>query len=290
MKWLERLGTALDYIEGNLTGEIDTARAAGIACCSPFYFQRLFLVVTGFTLAEYIRRRRLTLAAGEISSGTGRIIDIAVKYGYDSPDAFTRAFRNMHGITPQAAREPGTKLVACPRISLHIELNGGTDMDYRIIEKPAFPIAMTARRFTSIDGQNLKDIPAWWTGFLASPDCIEMTALCGNKPGAITGGVMLGVCYGEADTGEFSYGIAVELAEGTSPGRFEKMEIPPTTWAVFGCTLANLQDVTKRIFREWYMSTGYEHPGSPDLEVYLPEGSGQDMKCEIWSPVVKRGK
>ena len=99
---------------------------------------------------------------------------------------------------------------------------------------------------------------------------------------------MLGVCYGEADTGEFSYGIAVELTEGVSPGKFEKMEIPATTWAVFDCTLANLQDVTKRVFGEWYVSTGYEHPGGPDLEVYLPEGSEQDMKCERWAPVVKK--
>ena len=82
--------------------------------------------------------------------------------------------------------------------------------------------------------------------------------------------------------------VAVELSEGASPGKFGKMVIPATTWAVFACTLANLQDVTKQIFREWYISTGYEHPGTPDLEVYLPEGSGDDMKCEIWAPVVDK--
>ena len=122
---------------------------------------------------------------------------------------------------------------------------------------------------------------------MASPDCAKLTALSGGKPGAITGRAMLGVCYGEAETGEFSYGIAVELPEGVSPGKFEKMKIPATTWAVFECTLANLQDVTKHVFRDWYMSTGYEHPGGPDLEVYLPEGTDQDMKCEIWAPVAK---
>ena len=99
---------------------------------------------------------------------------------------------------------------------------------------------------------------------------------------------MLGVCYETDDSGEFSYGIAVELPEGISPGEFEKMEIPATTWAVFDCTLANLQDVTKHVFREWYASTGYEHPGTPDLEVYLPEGTDQDMKCQIWAPIVKK--
>ena len=288
MEWSERMSQALDYIEDNLAGEIDYKEAAKLACCSTYHFQRMFMVVMDITLSEYIRRRRLTLAATELISGSSKVIDIGMKYGYESPDAFTRAFRNLHGITPQAAREPGVTLTAFPRISFHIVLRGGTDMDYRIVEKTAFPIAITARQFTNIDGQNLKDIPAWWEEFIVSPDCGEMTSLTGNKPGAVTGGTMLGVCYGEADTGEFSYGIAVELPEGASPGKFEKMLIPATTWAVFDCTLANLQDVTRRVFGEWYMSTGYEHPGGPDLEVYLPEGEGQDMKCEIWAPVVKK--
>ena len=99
---------------------------------------------------------------------------------------------------------------------------------------------------------------------------------------------MLGVCYGAAGEDEFSYAIAVELPERVSPGKFEKMEIPATTWAVFDCTLANLQYVTKHVFGEWYASTGYEHPGTPDLEVYLPEGDGQNMKCQIWAPIIKK--
>ena len=161
-------------------------------------------------------------------------------------------------------------------------------MDYRIIEKPAFLIAITSRQFTNVDGQNLKDIPRWWEEFMVSPDYGEMTSLAGDRPGTMTGGVMLGVCYGEADTGEFSYGIAVELPEGVSPGKFEKMEIPATAWAVFDCTLDNLQDVTKRIFSEWFPSTGYEHDAVPELEVYLPEKPGEEMQCVLWMPVIKK--
>jgi AraC family transcriptional regulator len=288
MDWSERMNAAIDYIEENLVGEIDFTKAAEIAACSTFHFQRMFFAVNGVTPAEYARRRRLTLAATELSSGSSRVIDIAMKYGYESPDAFTRAFRQLHGVTPQAARQPGVTLTAFPRISFHIELKGGNDMDYKILKKPAFSIAMTSRKFTSVNGQNFKDIPEWWQKFMASSDNQKMTAISEGKPGAMTGGVMLGVCYGEAETGEFSYGIAVELPDGVSPGKFEKMEIPATTWAVFDCTLGNLQDVTKHIFREWYISTGYEHPGSPDLEVYLPEGTDQDMKCQIWAPVVKK--
>jgi len=288
MDWSERMNAAIDYIEENLADEIDFGEAARRAACSPFHFQRMFFAVNGLTPVEYARRRRLTLAATELTSGNGRVIDIAMKYGYDSPDSFTRAFRNLHGVTPQAAREPGVSLTAYPRISFHIDLKGGNDMDYKILKKPAFNVAITSRKFTNIGGQNFRDIPAWWEEFMASADYQKMTAISAGKPGTVTGGVMLGICHGDPGDGEFSYGIAVELPEWNSPGKFDKMEIPATTWAVFECTLANLQDVTKEIFREWYVSTGYEHPGTPDLEVYLPEGTDQDMKCQIWAPVVKK--
>ena len=288
MEWSERMNAAIGYIEKNLADEIDFTKAAEEACCSTFHFQRIFFAVNGLTPAEYARRRRLTQAAKELISDNTKVIDIAMKYGYESPDAFTRAFRNLHGVTPTAAREPGVTLTAYPRISFHIELKGGNDMDYKILKKPAFSIAMTSRKFTSINDQNFKDIPAWWQKFLASPDCAALNALSDNSPGAITGGVMLGVCYGEPDASDFSYGIAVELPENTSAGPFEKMEIPTASWAVFDCTLANLQDIARQVFGEWYMATGYEHPGTPDMEVYLPEGTDQDMKCQIWAPVVKK--
>jgi AraC family transcriptional regulator len=288
MDWPGRMMQAIDYIEDNLADEISLTEAARIACCSPFYFQRLFTIITGMTVAEYVRRRRLTLAAVELASGRARVIDVALKYGYDSPDSFTRAFRAMHGVTPLAARERGIALVACPRISFQIEVKGGTDMEYKIVEKPAFPIAVTTRRFTTYDEQNFVRIPEWWREFLASPECSRMTSLAGNAPGAVTGGTMLGVCFADDKPVDFSYGIGVELPDGASSGPFQLMQIPAATWAVFGCTLANLQEVTRRIFREWFPSVDYEHDAKPELEVYLPEGQGQDMRCEIWIPVTTK--
>lgn len=286
MDWPKKMTAALDYIEDHLDGEMEIGVASQIACCSRFHFQRLFLIVSGMTVGEYVRRRRLTLAARDLSSGDTKVIDVSLKYGYDSPDAFTRAFRIMHGVTPQAARAPGAPLVACPRISFHIVLKGGTDMDYRIVEKPSFPIALTTRSFTTVNEQNFIEIPKWWQEFLASPDCAAMTGLTGNKTGATTGSTMLGLCWGETDDIEFSYSIGVELPEGATSGPFEKKEIPAQTWAVFNCTLNDLQDVTKRIFSEWFPSTGYEHAAAPELEVYLPETPGKPMRCELWMPVV----
>jgi AraC family transcriptional regulator len=138
MDWSERMNAAVDYIEENLTGEIDFNKAAEKAACSTFHFQRVFFAIMRLTPVEYARRRKLTLAATELSSSNEKVIDIATKYGYDSPNAFARAFHQLHGITPQVAREPGVKLTAFPRVSFHIELKGEDDMDYKIINKPAF--------------------------------------------------------------------------------------------------------------------------------------------------------
>ncbi len=288
MDWTARMNAAIDYIEENLAGNIDYSKAAEKAFCSTFHFQRMFLAVCGITPAEYVRRRRLTLAASELSPDSSRVIDIALKYGYESPDAFTRAFRNMHGVTPTAAREPGVKLTAYPRISFQIQLTGGNDLDYQIKKTPAFNVAIVSRKFTSIDGQNYRDIPEWWSEFVKSPDCAELTALSGNKPGAITQGLMLGVCYGEEETGEFYYGIAVELPEDAPAGKFEMMEIPATNWAVFDFLLPDLQETSIKVFRDWYTATGNETTGGPDLEVYLNEGPDEEMKCQIWAPIKKK--
>ena len=288
MDWPERLGAAIDLIEANLDGEIDLGEVARQAACSPFYFQRLFMIVTGMTVGEYVRRRRLTLAAAELASGRVKVIDAALKYGYDSPDAFTRAFRTMHGLTPQAARAPGAVLAACPRVSFRIELKGGNDMDYKMVKKPAFDVAVTTRQFSTENGQNFKDIPAWWREFTASPDRATMTALRGKGPGTVTGSDMLGICFADDKPADFAYGIAVELPAGADAGPFEKKTVPAADWAVFPCALADLQDVTRRIFSEWFPSVPFDHAEKPELEVYLPGPSGGAMAVEIWIPVVNK--
>jgi len=301
MEWSDRMNAAIEYVEANLAGDVDFAEAAAKAACSTFHFQRMFLAASGLTLGEYVRRRRLTQAASDLISGDARVIDIALKYGYESPDAFARAFRNLHGVTPTAARALGVKLTAYPRISFHIILKGGSDMDYRIIKKPGFTAAARTRHFTTLDGKNFVEIPKWWQEFLASPDCSRLTSLAGNKPGAVTGGNMLGLCYGPPDAVDFIYAIAVELPAGVSARPFEKLAVPAATWAVFDCAVDDLVDVTKRIFSEWFPSTGYEHDDAPEIEVYLPERPERKMQIgasltkeqagyaiQLWIPVIKK--
>jgi AraC family transcriptional regulator len=293
MEWSERMNTAIGYIEDNLAGEIDYTEAAKKACCSLFHFQRMFMVIIGATPAEYARKRKLTLAARELASTDAKVIDIALKYGYDSPDSFTRAFRNVHGITPQAARAPGVKLAAFPRISFNIELKGGNDMDYRVIEKPAFEILGRSRKFRTVNGENFIKIPQFWQEYMKTDEYKTLMDLTEGKPGKVTGGGCLGVCFGGEATNwdPFSYGIGIEKPAKKSPVKFEVIPVPAAAWAVFDCTLDNLQDITKRIFSEWFPSTGYEHAAAPEIEVYLPgDFSNTAMKCQIWMPVVKKKK
>lgn len=291
MEWAERMNSAISYIEENLAGEIDYGEAAMLACCSTFHFQRIFFVVIGMTLAEYVRRRRLTLAAKELSSDKARVLDIAVKYGYDSPDAFTRAFRNMHGVTPQAAREPGVQLVAYPRVSCQVILKGGNSMDYNIVEKPAFNVTGAARKFTAVNGENFIEVPKFWTEFKKTRDYQSLLKLNDGKLGPVTGGEVLGVCLPEDKDKHFQYAIAVEGAAKTAKG-FEVIHIPTATWAVFdgkGAMSDAMNAVWKTIIQEWFPSTGYEPANTPDLEVYFPGNvDSSDYRFQVWIPVKKK--
>ena len=294
MEWSERMNAAVDYIERNLAGEIDYSKAAEKACCSVYHFHRIFLAINGLTPVEYSRRRRLTLAATEISSGRYKIIDIAMKYGYDSPTAFTRAFRNLHGITPSAAREPGVKLTAYPRIFFTIELKGGIDMDYQIIEKPAFDVVGKYRKFTTAGGENLKKIPEFWDEFIQDNYLEALMKLTEGGTGPVTGAEDLGICFfsGDEKKDEFSYGIGVEKPGGVVPEEFDLLHVPEATWAIFesiGPMPGAIQKVTLKVFQEWFPATGYEHDNKPELEVYLPgDPNSLEYRCQVWMPVIKK--
>jgi AraC family transcriptional regulator len=298
MEWSERMNAAIDYIEENLAGEVDFNIAAEKACCSTFHFQRMFFAINGVTPAEYARRRRLTLAARELTTGNPKVIDVALKYGYDSPEAFTRAFRSVHGINPRAAREPGVTLTAFPRISFHIELKGGIDMDYKILEKPAFDVVGRGKKFTTKNGEQAIKIPQFWQEFMASPEDQALDKLNVSRTGPITGGMALGVIMPykkDATTMEvwdpIIYAICIEKPGKIETGDFDVYHIPAATWAVFDCTLPTIQSVTGKIFTEWFPSTGYEHDTKPEIEVYFPEDpKTKEMRCQVWMPVVKKNK
>lgn len=284
MEWLNRLNSAIRYIETNLLEEVDIQQAAREAASSSFHFQKMFLCVAGVTVAEYIRRRRLTLAAQELALGGMKVIDAALKYGYESPEAFTKAFSRLHGVTPSKIRRGGIQLVAYPRISFTLSIKGDVGMNYRIIEKGPIKLAYTGRRFRTVNCENLKGIPLFWDECGRNGTC---EALC-----KLTSKPMLGICMNDYDKDmeSFVYAVGVEV-DHDNTGDFAVLEVPAATWAVFdsvGPLPGAIQDVTARIYSEWFPATGYEHDTLPEFEVYLEgDTKSTSYRCEIWIPVKK---
>lgn len=183
MDWLDRMNNVMEYVETHLSDTIDYDIVARIACCSTYHFQRMFPFITNVSLSEYIRRRRLTLAAFELQQSGTKVIDIALKYGYESPEAFSRAFKKMHGVMPMSARDKGVTLKAYPRLSFHISIRGDVEMNYRIEEKQAFEMFGVSTLVNS-DGDNpFVDIPAFWTKCISdgTVDRIRTAAGLGEK-------------------------------------------------------------------------------------------------------------
>ena len=164
--WSEGIQNAIRYIEDNLTETLDIRDIAAQAYVSAFHFQRIFGVLCGMTVGEYIRSRRLSLAAQELSRGDIRVIDAALKYGYDSPDSFTRAFTKFHGVSPSAARERGAALKSFAPLRIKLTLDGGGMMDYRIVEKAQFTVVGASRKFNT--ETSYQEIPVFWQEFYAN--------------------------------------------------------------------------------------------------------------------------
>ena len=162
MDWLDHMNAAMDYIEAHLADEISYDQAARLACCSTYHFQRMFSYLTGVPLAEYIRRRRLTLAAFELRGGKCKVIDVALKYGYESPEAFSRAFKKLHGAMPLAAREAGVPLKAYPRMRFHITIQGDKEMNYRILQREAFRVFGLATTISANQEEAFVQVPEFF--------------------------------------------------------------------------------------------------------------------------------
>jgi len=286
------MNNAVNYIESNLTGEISYAHAAKIACCSTYHFQRMFSYITGVPLSEYIRRRRLTLAALELQTSDIKVIDAALKYGYESPEAFSRAFKKLHGVMPILARDTGVKLKAFPKMTLHIKIKGDTEMDYRIEKKEAFELFGIELKTSVIDGICFKEIPAFVESCVTDGRYTDLLLAAGKKEDDITDA---GVTYGHNPNGDMNYMIACYKPAGIVPSEYTVLSLPEQTWAVFtvdwGSDMddAKLHDVWQRIYSEWFPTVNYEHADCQyDIEMYFGDKeSGYGV--EVWIPVVTKG-
>ncbi len=285
MGWVESLQKAIDFMEDHLLEEISIESIAKQANVSEFHFQRIFSVLTDIPVGEYLRRRRLTLAAQELSTGDRRIIDIALKYGYDTPESFSKAFRRQHGITPSQARNYKGKLKSYNRLGIQVSLKGAEPMNYRIVEKNSFKIVGVKREFSCENGENLAGIPKMWDDVHIDGTNDLLFQL---NNGEIQG--VLGVCVDKRDSGSpiMDYWIAADHI-GDKPEGLLELEIPASKWGVFevhGAMPDAMQNTWKQIISEWFPSSHYEHAGTPDLEVYTNGNpSNPDYYSEIWIPL-----
>lgn len=291
MDWLNRMNEAIAYIEHHLDGEINYAAVAQIACCSPYHFQRMFSYMAEVPLSEYIRRRRLTLAAVDLQNTAEKVIDVALRYGYDSPTAFTRAFQNQHDITPNAARDKGVTLNAYPAISFQVSIKGATVMKYKIEEKGAFRIVGPKLSTTMENEACYKEIPAFWNEVAMGGKIAQLGAMIDQPPFGMLGVSACGDTPITDYSTRFDYYIAAPTSKAVPQGMVEYM-VPAATWAVFECSgpmPGSIQELQRRVATEWLPGSGYEYGNAPDIEVYYDEdGTKPDARSEVWIPVVKK--
>lgn len=286
MGWVESLQKAINYMEERILEDISMESIAKQANTSEFHFQRTFAILTDVSVGEYLRRRRLSLAAQELSNTDHKIIDLAYKYGYDTPEAFSKAFRRQHGITPSEARKNIGKLNCYNRLVIQVNLKGAEPMRYKIVERESFQVAGIKKEFSLINEENLKGIPKMWDE-VNGDGTVEKIARLNN--GEIKG--ILGVCVDKRLTQSeqsIDYWIAAEY-KGEASADFLTLDIPASKWGVFevhGPMPDAMPKVWKQIFSEWFPSNQYEHAGTPELEVYSDEDpSNPDLYSEIWIPL-----
>ncbi len=284
MDWIKIIENALRYIEENLSGELTVGRIAEKVNISPFYFQKGFSMLCGYSVGEYIRMRRLSVAGSELVTSDNKVIDLALKYGYDSPDSFTKAFTRFHGSTPTDVRRKGALLKSFAPLHIKIILDGGNTMEYRVEEKPEFRVMGVSKIF-SYETANA-DIPQYWD---------EIHVQAAVKP--VEG--MYGICFDEEMGGNrFRYMIADDLEEGKAGEKnLETYEVPRHTWAIFPCRGAmplSIQEVNRRIFSEWLPAGNYEIAEGYNIEYYsdpaeFKDGTQDpDYYAEVWIPVRER--
>ena len=283
MDWLDKFNAVIDYIEENLDAEIEYATLAGLACCSEFHFSRMFSSLLGIPLSEYIRRRRLTKAAFEIQTSNTKIIDVALKYGYESPDAFTRAFRLLHGVAPIAAKENGVKLKAYPRLSFQITVKGNVEMEYQI-EKIDFEMRFAGKTYQVKTSEAFSRIPEIIKNAEKDGYQKKLIDMSWEKPKCKLES-LVGICGKEASIKDedFTYFYGVRF-DGCLPKGMEELIIPQCIYAVF----PNVIDAWKRLYSEWLPASDYELANQPCIEHYL--GPGHKIKHELWVPVIEKEK
>lgn len=296
MDWLKRMNRALDYVENNLINEIDMNVVAQMACCSSYNFQKMFSFITEISLVEYIRRRRLTLAAFEIQNSDVKIIDVALKYGYESPVSFSRAFQALHGIAPSLAHNDGVILKAYPRISFQISIKGENEMDYRIETKEAFDIFGIETIGSSIGDDSYQNPAELWQKCHKNGLYEKLFKDSGDLPPFISQNLCKvhgAVNYRKTEENTFPYMLCCFAGNNSNTEGYNIAHIPAQIYAIFPSKKFKwdedfstiLNTLQKRFYSEWLPTSTYEKVDGAEFEIY--GGDEEYGYIELWYPVVK---
>ena len=303
MDWITGMQKAIDYIEANLTEEIDYEKVAAESFSSSYHFQRVFSILCGYTLGEYIRLRRLSLAGVELASGKDKVIDIALKYGYDSPDSFAKAFQKFHGITPSQARADGSMLKSFSRLSIKISLEGGSIMNYRIETKPQFTLLGYKKRFegTPYDALRHKQevdffittrAHQWMLKGMANDKLSDYCVITNMNDDGYDFYIASTTDNWERDN---LYNSKVTGISFMDKFQFEEIIIPERTYAIFETEKQRMPipeyfDLRKQIAAEWLSNNDYQMINAPEIAVYHwgIVGGYTERTIEIWIPIEKK--
>lgn len=283
-----QMNQAMEYLEENLTEEIDYTRMARIAGCSEYHFRRMFSYMAGLPLGEYVRCRKLALA-GELLRSGSKVIDCAVLLGYESADAFSRAFQGLHGVTPSEAKRANASLKAFPPMTFQLTIRGGKKMEYRIVHNGAFRIVGFKKRIAlQFEGVN-KQMDS--LAAKPTPEKIaELKSLCNMEPGGM---LSVSANFSERTTEGTELDQYIGVATTSAPPQgYDILEVAETDWAVFSITgpfPKAMQDTWAQIYAEWLPSSNYQLTGGPELLWHeSPDLTKPDCKCEIWIPVERK--
>ncbi|MDP5272938.1 AraC family transcriptional regulator [Chengkuizengella axinellae] len=287
MNMLQSMNECIDYIEDHINQNIDLTILARKSLSSKFHFQRMFHMLTGYTVAEYIRNRRLTLAAQELANTNSKVIDIAIKYGYETPESFSKAFRKMHGIPPSQVKESNVSLVAFPRITFHISLKGEKQMNYQMKKKDRFIMIGRGIKVPLLKEESRKRTLNFREEMEQSGAAKRLLSITGEK-------ALLGVIMDiDHESEDFTYFVGSKMNDNNIQINDEQKVIPAASWAVFDCIGTSPEEISEtwdRIYTEWFPSTGYEQlAGVPEIEL-IPMSDTIDTndQCEIWIPIKKK--
>ncbi|MFF9154723.1 GyrI-like domain-containing protein [Streptomyces sp. NPDC014846] len=282
---LERLNRAMDHIECRLDGRLEGADLARIALTSEYHLRRLFSALAGMPLSEYVRRRRLTVAGAEVLAGDRTLLEIAVRYGYTSGEAFARAFRAVHGVGPGEARRSGARLESQPRLSFRLTVEGSSSMRYRIVQKDEFRVVGRKARVPLVHLGVNTAIAAFVRGL--GPETLErIQSLSDQEPQGIVA-VTDGLDPGRAEGTELDYYHGV-VTRAAAPRDMDALTVPAGSWAVFensGPFPEALQYLWREVFTQWFPSNPYQSRPGPEIlrTVLSPDATRAD--AELWIPV-----